>query len=139
MFAVEVITVAAPDRAVRRLDLEEGINRLHSVEDMGIIRGPQTKTHQDQGIGTDDGGRRTNVLLGRAAFDGHGTLLRESCLGLFGWRKAHVVAFYTELVVQVSICHVCPAFDTGVPGVRRLSQVSRHAGFGSEVSPISSG
>jgi Protein of unknown function (DUF1207) len=76
MFAVEVIAVAAPDRAGRRLDLEEGINRPHGVEDMGIIRGPQTKTHQGHGIGTDDGGRRANVLLGRAVFDGHETLLR---------------------------------------------------------------
>src|SRR5690242_19232045 len=99
MFAVLILGITAPDRAVGRLYLEQGIYGLHCVHNTGVIRSTQPKTHQGERLGANDGGCLPQVLRGWTIFNGDEALVRRRGLSLFRWRDAHIVACDTELAV----------------------------------------
>src|SRR5213078_1475624 len=52
VLAVPVEIVAIPDRTLRQVDLQQGIDRAHRVEDTWIVGGPQAEAHERQRVGT---------------------------------------------------------------------------------------
>ena len=121
VLAIAVAGVAVPDRALRQVAAQQGVDDLDGVDDARIVGRPQPEADQRQGVGADDRGCRAVVAISRrAVLDRHEAVLRRGRVGDVRRRDAHVIAVDAELAAQASVpVDVGPALDLVVPGSRR--------------------
>ena len=117
MFTVAVAVVAIPARSLRKFDRQECVDGAKRIEDPRVFGGAQTESNQRQRVGADDVISALAILPGRTVLDWHESLCRRSRAIGVGRRDAHVIAFDSELLGEITSAGVYPALDIGVPCV----------------------
>ncbi len=125
VLAVAVVSIAPPARPEGGFDLQDGVDHLDRVDDARIIGGPQPEPYQRQGVDADDVDGGLAGLPGGTVLDGHFTLVGRRRRRVFGFDDPQIITVDADTPRQFRIRDIEPTFNASVPGVGRLSKMSR--------------
>ncbi len=117
VLAVAVPIVAIPHRTLRQIDLQQGIDCAHCVEDTWIVGGTHAEAHERQRVRAGQERRRPVVVARGPVLDRHEPFERRGGIARVRRRDTDVVALKPELLAQLRPSGERPMLDFVVPAI----------------------